>query len=68
MLPAHLKVYDHCKNKDCGNKVHEIRQVLSVEGLSQGAHLVRAGGQEMKESNDGPLKLSTWVNIKDSHG
>lgn len=57
--PAHLEVYDYCKHKDGGDEVHEVRQVLSVEGLSQGAHLVRAGGQKMKESNDGSLKLST---------
>ncbi len=64
MLPAHLEVYDHCKHEDSGNEVHEVWQVLSVEGLSQGTHLVRAGSQEMKESNDGSLKLSTLINDK----
>ena len=59
MLAAHLEVYDHRKNKDCGNEVHEVRQVLSVESLPEGAHLISAGGQEMKESNDSPLKLRT---------
>lgn len=68
MLPAHLEVYDHCKNKDCGDEVHEVRQVLPVEGLSEGSHFVRAGGQEMKESNDGSLELSTWVTNRESHG
>ena len=61
LLPAHLEVYDHCKHKDSGDEVHEVRQVLSVEGFSQGAHLVRAGGQQMEESNDGSLKLRTWM-------
>lgn len=61
VLPAHLEVYDHSEHKDGGDEVHEVGQVLSVEGLSQGTHLVCAGGQEMEESNDGPLKLSTWI-------
>jgi len=59
--PAHLEVYDHGKHKDGGHEVQEVGQVLPVEALSQGAHLVRAGGQEMKHSNDGSLKLSTWI-------
>lgn len=61
VLPAHLEVYDHSEHKDSGDEVHEVGQVLSVEGLSQGTHLVCAGGQEMEKSNDSPLKLSTWI-------
>lgn len=61
---AHLEVYDHCKNKDCGDEVHEIWQVLPVEGLSEGAHLIRACGQQMKQCDDSSLKLSTWKNIE----
>lgn len=62
MILAHLEVYDHCEHEDGGNEVHEVGQVLSVECFSQGTHLVRAGGQQMKESNDCSLKLSTWRN------
>lgn len=58
VLSANLEVYDHCKHKDGGDEVHKVGQVLSVEGLSQGTHLVCAGGQQMEESNDGSLKLS----------
>lgn len=60
LLTAHLEVYDHCKNKDGGDEVHEVWQVLPVEGLSEGAHLISASGQQVKQSDDGSLKLSAW--------
>lgn len=58
---AHLEIYDHCENKNSGDEVHEVRQVLPVEGLSEGADLVSASGQEVKESNDCPFKFSPCV-------
>lgn len=60
MLPAYLEVYDHCENEDGGDEVHEVWQVLPVEGLSEGAHLISASGQQVKQSDDGSLKLSAW--------
>lgn len=59
---AYLEVYDHRKHEDRGNEVHEVGQVLPVEGFSQGAHFVRASGQQMKERDDGALKLGTCAN------
>lgn len=59
-MAAHLEVYDHSEHEDGGDEVQDVRQVLSVEGFSQGAHLVCARGQEMEESDDGSLKLRTW--------
>lgn len=64
MMPAHLEVYDHCKNKNGGNEVHEIWQVLPVEGLSEGAHLISASGQQVKQSDNGSFKLSAWSKKK----
>lgn len=61
---AHLEVYDHCKNKDGGDEVHEIRQVLPVEGLPEGAHLIGASSQQVKQSNDRSLELSAWGKIQ----
>ena len=52
-----LEVYDYTKDEDSGEEVHEVGQVLAVEGLSQGAHLVCPCGQQVEESNDSPLKL-----------
>ena len=39
-----LEVYDYAEDKDGGHQVHEVGQVLPVEGLPQGADLVLAGG------------------------
>lgn len=54
---AYLEVYHYSKDKYCGDEVHEVGQVLSVEGLSQSAHFVRAGGQQVEKSNDCALKF-----------
>ena len=55
---TNLEVYDYSKHEDCGDEVHKVGQVLPVEGLPQRSHLVSAGGQQMKQSDDGALKLS----------
>lgn len=57
VLPAHLEVYDHSEHKDGGDEVHEVGQVLSVEGLSQSTHFVCPSGQQMEKRNDCSLKL-----------
>lgn len=44
-LSAHLEVYHHRKYKDGGDEVHEVRQVLPVEGLSEGTDFISASGQ-----------------------
>lgn len=67
-LAAHLEVYHHCKNKNGSDEVHEVRQVLPVEGLSEGADLVSASGQKMKERNDCPLKFSPWAKETGQYG
>ncbi len=54
-----LEVYDHSKDEDCGDEVQEIGQVLSVEGLSQCSHFISTSGQQVEQSNNSSLKLST---------
>lgn len=57
MFLTNLEVNDHGKDKDGGEQVHEIGQVLPVEGFSQGADFVRPSGQQVEESNDGSFKF-----------
>jgi len=57
---AHLEVYDYSKDEYGGNQIQEVGQVLPVESLSQSAHFVCPGGQQMEESDDCSLKLSAW--------
>lgn len=59
-LRPHLKVYDDSKDEHCGDQVHEVGQVLSVEGFPQRSHFVRASGQKMEESDDGSLEFCAW--------
>lgn len=56
----YLKVYDDSKDEHCGDQVHEVGQVLSVEGFPQSSHFVRPSGQKMEESDDGSLEFCAW--------
>lgn len=54
---THLEVYDHGEDEDGGNEVHEVGKVLPVEGLSQRTHFIGPSGQQVKQCDDGTLKL-----------
>ena len=56
---THLEVYDHTEDEDGGHEVHEVGQVLPVEGLPQSPDLVLPGGEQMEQSNQSTLKLSS---------
>lgn len=36
----YLEVYDNAKDEDSGQQVGQVGQVLAVEGLTQGSHLM----------------------------
>lgn len=59
-LSPYLKVYDDSKDEHCGDQVHEVGQVLPVEGFPQSSHFVRPSGQKMEESDDGSLEFCAW--------
>ena len=54
---TYLKVYNNGKDQDGGHQVHQVGQVLAVEGLPQSLDLVRACSQQMEEGDDGSFKL-----------
>lgn len=56
----HLEVYDDSKDEHRGDQVHEVGQVLPVEGFPQSSHFVRPSGQKMEESDDGSLEFCAW--------
>ena len=64
VLTSYLEIDDDGENEDCGQQVHEVGQVLSVECLTQGTHFVLSSGQQMEKGNDGTLKLRTWEQKK----
>ena len=53
---THLEVYNHTKDENSGEQVHQVGQVLSVESFSQGTNLVLSGGQQVEKSDHGSLK------------
>lgn len=54
---THLEVDDHCEDKDGGDEIHEVGEVLAVEGLPKGSDLVSACGQQVKQCNDSTFKF-----------
>jgi len=58
-----LEVDDDAKDQDGGEEVHDVRQVLSVERLSESSELVASGGQQVEESNDSALEFGTSSSV-----
>ena len=63
-LWTHLEINDNSKHEDGSDQVHEIREVLAVEGLSEGSDLVCAGGQQVEQRNDGAFKFHPYGQSK----
>lgn len=58
-MKVYLEVYDYSKDEDCGEKVHQVGQVLSVEGFTESADLVLSGCQQVEQCNDSTFEFST---------
>jgi len=58
-----LEVDDDAEDEDGSQQVGQVRQVLSVEGLLERAHLVVTGGQQMEQGDDRSLELSAAAGI-----
>lgn len=56
-----LEVDDDEHDNDCGDQVAKVWSVLSVEGLFDTVELVWLGQEEVEESDDGTLELSSLV-------
>lgn len=56
----YLKVDDNTKDDNCGQKVHEIWQVLAIEGLTKTAYFVLSRCQEMEKCNNGTFKFRSY--------
>jgi hypothetical protein len=58
---THLEIDDNGKDKDGSNQIHEVGEILAVEGLTKGSYFVCACGQQMEQCNDGSFKFhSCW--------
>ena len=63
-----MEVYDDAKDEDGGHEVHEVGQVLPVEGLPEGADLVLAGGEQVEERDHGALELGAAAGVDGGGG
>ena len=61
-----MEVYDDAEDEDGGHEVHEVGQVLPVEGLPESSDLVLPGCQEMEESDHGSLELGATSGVDSS--
>ena len=64
--PEALEVYHHSKDEDCCEEVHQVGEVLPVEGLPESSDLVLPGCQEMEESDHGSLELGATSGVDSS--
>lgn len=63
-----LEVDDSAENDEGRNQVHDVGQVLAVEGLLKGNCLVRPGEQEVDQSDDGTLELRATTSVNGGGG
>lgn len=61
--PESLEVDDYRKDKDRGQKIHQVWQVLAVKSFSEGSNLVLSSGQQVEETNDGSFELSSTTSV-----
>ncbi len=53
-----LEVDDNGKDQNGCHDVHQVGEVLAVEGLSQSANLVGSRGQQVEQRNDCSFEFS----------
>ncbi len=58
-MSTNLEVYDHTENENSCQQIHQIWEVLSVEGFSESSDFVSTGGKEMEQCDNSTLKFST---------
>ena len=62
------EVDDDPKDEYRGAEVHQVGQVLAVEGLTQGTDLVLAGGEQAEQGDDGALELGAAASVDGGRG
>lgn len=63
-----LEVDDDDEDEDSGEQVEDVRQVLAVESLLESADLIGTSDQQVEQSNDGTLELSTTTSVDGGRG
>lgn len=58
-----MEVDDDGKDQDCCQQVHQIGQVLTVEGFTQCADLIVACGQEVEQGDDSTFEFGASTGV-----
>lgn len=58
-----LEVDDNAEDEDGSQQVHDVGEVVAVEGLLQGTGLVGAGEEQVEESDQGTLELGAVADV-----
>lgn len=58
-----LEVDDNKEDKDGGEEVHQVGQVLSVESFVQSSNFVLFSREKVEESNDGAFEFSSSADV-----
>lgn len=63
-----LEVDNHSEHEEGGHQVHQVREVLAVEGFTESTDLVGAGSKKMEEGDNGSFELSSASGVHGSWG
>lgn len=58
-----LEVYDYSKDEDGGQEVHQVGEVLTVEGLAQAANLVLTCCEQVEKSDNGTFEFGSAAGV-----
>ena len=58
-----MQVYDDGEDDNGGDQVHNVRETLAPESLTESAALVVPGEKQVEERDDGTLKLGATSNV-----
>lgn len=58
-----LKIDNSGKNDEGSNKVHDVREVLTVESFIESTLLIGPGEQEVEEGNDSSFELGSTTSV-----
>jgi len=58
-----LQANDHGQDDNGGDQVHDLREALTPESITESAALVMPGEKQMEEGDNGTLELGVMSNV-----
>ena len=67
-LNIYLEVDHYTEDEDGGEEIHQVGEVLPVEGLAEGPDLVLSGGEQVEQCDHGALELGAAAGVDGGGG